>query len=107
MERPMLLKCTVTHSETPGMYLVSGTLYDDTSFTLKTESHNVELNDPLTKDAPVVDGWVNVMQLAKQKDLVSISLPSSTIQFGKFVNVKELSLMPLGVTIESFRTSKR
>lgn len=102
----MQLKCTVTHSETPGMYLVRGTLYDNTSFSVKTEQHNVELNDPLTEQG-VVDGWMQVTQLAKQGDLVSIALPSSTIEFGKYVNVKEWSLMPIGVTIDSFLTSKR
>lgn len=108
MERPMKLKCTVAHSEeTPGMYRVVGTLYDGTSFVLKTDVHNVLLNDEITAEQSVVEGWLLVTQQAKQGDLVAVLLPSPTLEFGKNVSVNELSLAPINMSIDSFRTYRK
>jgi hypothetical protein len=107
MERPMRLKCTVMKSDSAGMYLVRSELYDGTVCEFKTESHNVELNEALTEERTVVEGWVNVHQIAKQSDIVKINLPSPSLVFGKLVNVKEWALMPLGMSINSFNSYKR
>ena len=107
MQRPMNLRCKVSVSqETPSMYHICTAQFDGTPVNFKTSMHNVELSLPLTEEQPWVIGWVQVVQEAKQGARVAITLPSPTIEFGRNISVHEDQLMPLGVTIDHFRSTK-
>lgn len=103
MRRPMKLLCKVSVSEeTPSMYRVTTTHFDGTPITLKTTQYDVELSQPITETNPIVYGNLHVIQEAKQGSLVAITLPASSIEYGKNINVREEQLTPLGATIANF-----
>ena len=105
MSKPMKLRCTVsTDHESPWMFRVNATMFDGTPLSFKTERHNVDLSDPITEENPTVGGYVHVTHVAQQGSVVYITLPSPSLEFGKNVNVHEDVLMPVGVTIENFKT---
>lgn len=105
MSKPMKLRCKVSiDHESPWMFRVNAVMFDGTPLSFKTERHNVELSDPIAEEVPVVDGYVQVTQVAQQESLIYITLPSPSLEFGKNVNVHKNTLMPMGVTIENFKT---
>jgi hypothetical protein len=105
MKRPMKLLCTISANDdsSPGMYLVRTNHFDGTQVTIRTSQYNVELSQPITKETPTVFGSLMVVQEAKQGELVSITMPSPSLEYGVHINVKESQLTPLGVTINNFK----
>ena len=107
MAKPMKMRCKISvDQDSPWMFRVRAALFDGTPLSFKTEKGNVELSDPITEESPSVDGWVHVTHVGQQHDLVLIVLPSPSLEFGKNVNVNEMVLMPLGVTIDRFNPTK-
>jgi hypothetical protein len=83
----------------------SSSMHDGTPFSMAVDQHDVQLNEELT-EGNTVDGWLFVIQEGQQADRCSITLPKPTLQFGKQIIVKDLQLMPLNITIESFNPKK-
>lgn len=81
-------------------------LYDDTPFECKVDIHDFQQNDEFEPGRYTVDGWLYVVEEAKQGDRCYLTLPKPTLQFGKQVLVNELQLMPLNASIADFKPQK-
>lgn len=80
--------------------------YDGTPFELPVDLHDVQLNEDLFDDKPVVDGWLYVLVEAQQHDRCYLTLPKPANLYGHQVTVKDLQLMPRDLSLEHFRPQK-
>ena len=102
MTKQVKLKGQVRLSE-DGFMSFHGTLHDGTPFSMRVTEHDVELNDVLHYGNKQVDGWLFVVQEAKQDTRCYLTLPKPTINFGKQILVHEYQLMPRNATLADFR----
>lgn len=100
--RPMILKCLVEHSETPGMYKAFAKMDDGTEFIAKVAETDMQLNEPITEERKRVEGWMSVVQNGEHKGRVSITLPGPSLQHGYNVTVSKYDLLPINVSIGDF-----
>lgn len=101
MQKEMKLRCRVAPVDQTGRYTCTAKLFDGSTFTMSAFEYDVLRQEP-TDNQSHVDGWILVIQEAKQGDLVSITLPQPSDQHGRRVNVSEYELMPRNATIDSF-----
>jgi hypothetical protein len=83
------------------------TLHDGTPIELQVDVYDIEQNDPFLDNRLTVDGWLFVVQEAKQGNRCYLTLPKPSLQFGKQVIVHELQLMPVGATLNDFKPQKQ
>jgi hypothetical protein len=83
------------------------TLHDGTPIELQVDVYDIEQNDPFLDDRLTVDGWLFVVQEAKQDNRCYLTLPKPSLQFGKQVIVHELQLMPVGAILNDFKPQKQ
>ena len=84
----------------------SSELYDSTPFSLRVDQFDIEKNEDFLPSRRTVDGWLYVRQEAQQGDLVYLTLPKPTIQFGKQITVRDIRLMPRNATLADFGAQK-
>lgn len=106
MTKQMKLKGVIRLAE-DGSKTFHSTLHDGTSFSLLVTEHDVELNDVLHWGNKQVEGWLFVVQEAKQDSRCYLTLPKPTINYGKQILVHELQLMPRNATIADFRPQRQ
>jgi hypothetical protein len=82
------------------------TLIDGSPFECNVDIHDYEANEDFMPDKYVVDGWLYVVQEAKQHNRVYLTLPKPSLLYGKQVLVDEHQLQPRGVTLADFRPQK-
>ena len=65
-------------------YTFISKLYDGTPFTVEAVTmHDFEICDEFEPNKYTVDGWLYVVQEAKQESKVFLTLPKSNINYGK------------------------
>jgi hypothetical protein len=106
MTKRMKLRGTVTHSETLGMYKVTSQHYDGTPFALKVPVHEVILNEPITEEKDVVEGWLLVDHVGEQGDRAFIVMPAASIEYGRNLSVSVHQLLPAHVTIQDYMKNR-
>lgn len=106
MQKEMKLRCRVAPVDQTGRYTCTAQLFDGSTFTMSAFEYDVLRQEEHQKDQSHVDGWILVIQEAKQGDVVSITLPQPSDQHGRRVNVSVYELMPRNVTIDSFNPQK-
>jgi len=105
MKKEMKLKGRILLTD--GVMQFTGYLHDKTQFSLYVTEHDVELNEDFTELINCVDGWLFVLQEAKQDTRCYLTLPKATTRFGKQVVVHELDLNPRNLNINSFNPKKQ
>jgi outer membrane usher protein FimD/PapC len=83
------------------------TIYDGTPFECNVDIHDYEQNEEFQPGKYTVDGWLFVVQEAKQDDKCYLTLPKPSIVFGRQILVKELQLMPRAASIADFKPQKQ
>ena len=106
MQREMKLRCRVAPADATGRYQCTAQLFDGSTFTMSAFEYDVIRQGDHSQGQSHIDGWILVIQEAKQGNLVSITLPQPSDQHGYRVNVSEYELMPRNVTIDSFNPQK-
>lgn len=88
-------------------YTFIGKLYDQTQFDVENVTiHDFETIDEFEPNKYTVDGWLYVVQEAKQDTRVYLTLPKPSITHGKQILVNELQLMPRSASINDFKPQK-
>lgn len=106
MVRQMKLKGQIRVSSENLVLTFISKLYDNTPFEVTVDKFDVELNDSFSADRLIVDGWLFVVEEAKQADRCYLTLPKPNITFGRQVLVNELQLMPRVSSIADFKPQK-
>lgn len=101
MQREMKLQGRV-RLENNGSWTFVTTLYDGSPLEVGVAEYDVQLNEEFSKDVKTVDGFLFVMEEAKQADRCYLTLPKPSMQYGKQVLVRDLQLMPRNVSLNSF-----
>lgn len=103
MQQDKKLRCNLSGPDQTGRYTAIAEMFDGTAFTVKVPFTDCEFTDSLpTNGQPTVNGWLFVIQEARQDDRVSITLPAASDQFGRNVTVNNLSLMPRIASVDMF-----
>jgi hypothetical protein len=89
-----------------GTYTFVSKLYDGTLFELTVGEYDFEQNDEFQPNRMTVDGWLFVIEEAKQDTRSYLTLPKPTLQYGRQIIVHEFQLMPVGATLADFKPQK-
>lgn len=91
MIKKMKLKGEVTLKN--GELIFSSTHYDGTPFSIKTTESDLQLKNPLLGDSDTVDCVLYVMLEGQQDSRCYLTLPQSSIHFGRQVTVNRGQLL--------------
>lgn len=102
MIKQMKLKCRLRLEDDRSVTAVAK-MHDGTSFEISNvNEHEAVPNENYLADRRTVDGWLFVIQEAKQGDRCYLTLPKPSLTHGKQVIVQELDLMPAHVSLKDF-----
>lgn len=99
MIKEMKMKCRVGRIDDTGRFPVTAKLFDGTEFTVRLRPTEVILTEDFGDERDVVDGWMLVVQEAKQHSQVSICLPQPSDQHGRQIVTNQYELIPRHLSI--------
>ena len=80
------LKCWISPGQFSDEYAVSGTLFDNTEFSLFAETDDLGFNGEPTQEDPV-EGWIRIDSELRKDDLALVALPKPTLENGRLITV--------------------
>jgi len=99
-DRLLKLYCTFSPAEEAGMVVVHSTMYDGTAFDFKINEVLANYSSDSKKE-----GWVQVVSTGQQGNRLAITLPTSSVRFGKQVTVNAFQVAPINVSLDMFKQS--